>query len=227
MRAIRYQLVAAAVLALNGLSDVRADEEKVPINQLPEAVLKAVRDRFPNAQVVDASKETEEGKTEYEVGLKDGGKKLDVMLTPEGGITAIEKTIPVKGLPEAVKLAIGKKYPDAPLKRTEEIIKVKDGQEKLDGYEVVVETSDKKRVELNVGPDGTITGIERTIAVSDLPEAVRVAVSKKYPDSSLKKAHEIIKVKDGQETVDCYEAVIETSDKKKMEVKVNADGRMK
>jgi len=43
-----------------------------------------VKNRFPNAQIVQASKETDDGKTEYEVGLNDKGKKLDVMVTPEG-----------------------------------------------------------------------------------------------------------------------------------------------
>jgi hypothetical protein len=138
-----------------GLVTVRADEEKVPLDKVPKAVLEAVKKRFPKAEIVEAAKETADGKTEYEVTVKEAGKKIDVMLTPEGAITLIEKEIDVKDLPAPVKDALDKKYPKATYKIVEEVIKVTDGKEKLEYYEASLETADKKNLEVKVKPDGT------------------------------------------------------------------------
>jgi hypothetical protein len=149
--------VALFVLA----TPVRADEEKVPLDKLPKAVLEAAKKRFPKAEVTGASKETEDGKTVYEVELKEDGKKLDVTLTADGTIILIERQIDAKDLPKAVAEAIDKKYPKATFKIIEEVIKVKDGKETLDLYEALLVTADKMKVEVKVAPDGKITGEEK------------------------------------------------------------------
>lgn len=157
MRAIRPLLmVVACVGCVGSFAELRADEEKVPLDQLPKAVVEAVKKRFPKAGMIGAAKETEDGKTEYEVTIKDEGKKMDVMLTPDGTITVIEKEIAATDLPKAVQAALDTKYPKATNKRTEEVIKVKDGKEILDFYEVALETPDKKKVEVKIGADGKI-----------------------------------------------------------------------
>ena len=46
----------------------------MPLDKLPKAVVEAVKKRFPKAEMIGAAKETEDGKTEYEVTIKDGGK---------------------------------------------------------------------------------------------------------------------------------------------------------
>ena len=84
------RLAGCVVFALVVLG-VRADEEKVPLDKVPKAVIDAVKKRFPKAKLVEAAKETEGGKTEYEVTIKDGDTKIDVTLTPEGKITLIER----------------------------------------------------------------------------------------------------------------------------------------
>ena len=93
--------VACAVLAFTS-TGARADEEKIAVDKLPKAVLETVKKRFPKAEITEAAKETDGDKVEYEVSLKDGETKYDVMLTPDGKITLIEKTISAKDLPKAV-----------------------------------------------------------------------------------------------------------------------------
>src|SRR5207237_2545868 len=101
------------------------DEEKVPIDKLPKTVVDAVKKRFPEAEIVSASKEVEDGKTLYELALKQKDAKMDVTLTAEGEIQEIEKEIASKDLPKAVADGLDAKYPKATIKKAEEIIKVK------------------------------------------------------------------------------------------------------
>src|SRR3954447_75360 len=86
--------VAGAVvwLGLLGLvSGARADEEKITLKDVPRAVLDAVKEKFPGAELTGAEKETEDGKTTNEVALQENGKNVDVALTAEGKIVEIER----------------------------------------------------------------------------------------------------------------------------------------
>src|SRR5262249_9602788 len=146
--------MAAVVLALAG--SARADEEKVPLDKVPKAVLDAVKARFPGAEMKGASKETEGGKTMYEVSIKNKGQNIDVELAEDGKILAIEKETTTKALPKKVVDALEAKYPKATHKKTEEIIKVENGVEQPAVFEVVLETADKKTFEVVLSADGKI-----------------------------------------------------------------------
>ncbi len=139
---------------------VQGDEEKVALDELPKAVVEAVKAKFPKAKLVSAEKETEEGKTVYEVAIKNQGQSIDVTLTPDGKIVEIEKQIAAKDLPKAVANALEAKFPKATYQMIEEVIKVKDAKEKLEYYEVLLVTAEKKRFEVSVAPDGKITKTE-------------------------------------------------------------------
>jgi hypothetical protein len=135
---------------------VLADEEKVPLDKLPQAVKAAAKKRFPDGELLGGAKETEEGKTVYEVTVRSKGHKIDVDVTPEGNITGIEKEIDAKDMPKAVSEGLDLKYPGSTIKRVEEVIKVSDGKESLQYYEVLLETPAKKKFEVLVSPEGKI-----------------------------------------------------------------------
>ncbi len=158
MRAILCAVLAAAVGGTCGLA--WADEQKVPLDKLPKAITAAVKKRFPRGEMTEASREDEDGKTVYEVTVKDGKQKIDVTLTPQGTITTLEKTIEPKTLPKAVRDALEARYPKAAYKIAEEVVRVKDGKETLDYYEALLETADKKRVEVEITADGKIKKTE-------------------------------------------------------------------
>lgn len=158
MQLIRTVVLATSMLAL--AAGARADEEKVPLDKLPKSISNSVKKRFPKAEMLEAAKETADGKTEYEVSIKDGGRKIDVMLTPAGAITLIEQEITAKELPATVAKAVEAKYPRAKHKVMEALIKVADGKESLDCYELLIETADKKTLEIVLAPDGTIKKTE-------------------------------------------------------------------
>jgi uncharacterized membrane protein YkoI len=149
--------ILGVVVMLIGASAARADEEKIPIDRLPKAVAAAVKKRFPMAKITAAVKETEDKKTTYEVTLKDGTSTIDVDVTEAGTITGWEKEIAAKDLPKAVADSVAAKYPNAKMKKVEELIKVTAGKEKLECYEVTVEV-DGKDVEVEFLPDGKPKG---------------------------------------------------------------------
>ncbi len=111
MRWITTLLLTVALLYVT--SAARADDEKLPLDKVPSAVKESVKKRFPNAEIVGAAKETENGKVTFELNLKDNGKNIDVILTSEGTIETIEKEIAAKDLPKVVAEAVAAKYPKA------------------------------------------------------------------------------------------------------------------
>ena len=157
---MRALLLASAVLFLAAIP-VRADEEKVPLDKVPKAILETVKKRFPKAEIVGASKEeNEDKKIVYEIELKEDGKTTDVTLTPEGAITLIEMQIDAEKLPKAVKETLESKYAKAKIKLIEAVYSVKDGKETLDYYEAHLVLEDKKELEVVLTPDGKIKKTE-------------------------------------------------------------------
>lgn len=150
------KVAAVVALGLVGfVSAARADEEKLALKDVPKAVLDAVKAKFPAAELKEASKEVEEGKTTYEVSLEDKGKAVDVALTAEGKIVEIETEVAAGDLPKAVASAIAAKYPKATLKQAEEIVEFEGGKETR-SFEILLVTVAKKTVEVELAPDGKI-----------------------------------------------------------------------
>ena len=153
-------LLAAALLSV-AFSSAGADEEKVPLDKVPKAVLDAVKAKFPGAELAGAEKETTNGKVVYELALKHKGQKMDVTLTPEGKVIEVEKQIAATDLPTAVAKVLEDKYPKATYKIIEEIHKEEKGELKLAYYEVLLVTADQKTVEVVLAPEGKIAKEEK------------------------------------------------------------------
>jgi uncharacterized membrane protein YkoI len=155
MRAFARGPGFVAVLALLlSTGAVRADEkeEKIDLKDVPKAVLGALKAMYPEAELVSAEKEVENGKTIYEVAIKNKGQKIEASFTPEGQFVEDERTIDVKDLPKAVTDAIDAKYSKATIKHAEEVTK----PDNFLGYEVVIETADKKKFEIELDAKGKI-----------------------------------------------------------------------
>lgn len=153
---MKYATSACVLLSMTALSaGLRADEEKIPLQDVPRAVLDAVKTRFPNGEIKSAEKEVEDGQTSYEIALRDGGHAIDVALSANGAIVEIEKEIAVKDVPKPVASAVAAKYPGATIRKAEEIVAYKGGKEEK-SYEVVVAESGKKSVEVKLSADGKI-----------------------------------------------------------------------
>jgi hypothetical protein len=158
MRVILGLAIAMLVISIVSIRPVSAVEEKKALKDVPKACVDAVKKRFANGELTgEASKEeTEDGKTVYEISVKQAGKKIDVTLTPEGEIAMIEAVIDAKDLPKEVSGGVEKKYPKAKYELAESVTTVDKGKEKLSYYEVLVSTADGKKMEIEVALDGAI-----------------------------------------------------------------------
>ena len=141
-----------ALPAVAGADDKKA--EKLALDKIPKKVMDAIKNRFPNAEITSAEKETEDGKVVYDIELKHEGRKYEMDIQEDGTIVEIEKEIKLKDLPEAVAKAIKAKYPDAKIEEIMEVNKVKGKEEKPHHYEVFLEMKDKKKMEVIVSLDG-------------------------------------------------------------------------
>lgn len=219
-RFLQLPIIITTIGVLLWASTAQADEENIPIDKLPKAVVDAVKAKYADAKLVGAEKETKGDKTFYEVVIKNKDQTIELVLTPEGKIVEIEQPIAPKDLPKAVTDAIEKKYPKATVKSVEEITK-----EDKKTYGVLLENElmigkEKQKVQLQLTANGQITASQALIAAQDLPKAVTEALEKKYPKAAIVRANEI-----RQEDRVGYIAILETADKK-IAAQLDADGKI-
>jgi len=124
-----------------------ADEDIKP-SELPSVVTNALKAKFPKAEIKSAEKGEEDGKPIFEVTIKNDKHDIDVTLSTKGEILSFEKTLKMNDLPKAMKRSLNAKYPRATIQVIEEVWE----HDKLTGYEGVIITPDKKKVEVTFDP---------------------------------------------------------------------------
>lgn len=150
------RVLAAAVAALVLAAGGRAADEPKDLDKIPKAVRDALAAKFPGAKVVKWGKETEGGKLVYDIEFTQNGRKAEADIAADGTVQNFEREFAAKDLPKAVTDAVAKRYPKAKTKEVMEITEIKDGKEVHGGFEIVLETADKKSVEVTVAKDGKI-----------------------------------------------------------------------
>lgn len=155
MRQLVVILSACALFVFLGTG--AAQEEKVPLDKIPKAVMDALLSKFPKAKVDKCTKAKEGGDIVYDIEVtQQSGRKGEADIKEDGTFINYEKEIDAKDLPKAVVKAIETKYPKSTLKVCMEETEVKGNAEKLSAYEVMVVTADRKEVEVRVSPEGKI-----------------------------------------------------------------------
>jgi preprotein translocase subunit SecD len=147
--------LAAAVFVL-AATVARAGDEPKDLDKIPKAVMDALKAKFPKAKIDKWTKETEDGKVIYDLEFKEDGRKAEADIAEDGTIQNFEKEFDAKDLPKAVTDAVEQKYPKSKMKEIMEITEIKDKKEVHGGFEIVLETADKKEVEVTVAKDGKI-----------------------------------------------------------------------
>ena len=153
MKTMMRLLACATLFAL--LAPVAwSQDEKVEADKLPQKVKDTLKAKFPGATITAATKTTENGVVIYDIEMTKDGKKHEMDCKEDGTIVNFENEIAAKDLPKTVTDAVKAKYPQATIKVVMEVIGVKDKKEALEEYEVIIDTADKKDLELTVSPDG-------------------------------------------------------------------------
>ena len=152
----RVVLGSLAVVLFVATGTVRAQEETVPPDKIPKAVMNALLAKFPKAKIDKCTKAKEGNDIVYDIEFKQEGRKCEADIKENGTYINYEQAIEAKDLPKVVRDAIEKKYPQATWKDIMEEKEVHGKEEKLSAYEVVLVTVEKKEVEVRVSPDGKI-----------------------------------------------------------------------
>jgi uncharacterized membrane protein YkoI len=154
-------MAVACVLGLFTLSQAaRAQEAEIPLDQVPKAVADSAKAKFPGARWREAAKETEDGKTVYELSITHEGHKMDVTFQGDGTLVLVETEVPEAELPASVAKAAKDKYPGAKINLAESVKKGPEVKKAVDYYELHLKTADNKSVEVEVDGNGKILKTE-------------------------------------------------------------------
>ena len=100
-------LTVAGFLAVLGLAPVtRAQDEGIPVDRVPKAVINAAKAKFPGAKIQQASEETEDEKTVYSLEMKHQRHNLDVTFKGDGTVVLVDTAVTTKELPKVVLRAV-------------------------------------------------------------------------------------------------------------------------
>jgi hypothetical protein len=131
-------------------------KDQLGLDKIPKKVMDALKTRFPKAEIHKWTEEKEGDVVVYDIEFKQESRKYEADIKEDGTIDNWEREIAAKDLPKAVEKAVETKYPKSTLKEIMAVTAVKDGKDALEGFEIVLETADKKEVEVTVAPDGKI-----------------------------------------------------------------------
>jgi Putative beta-lactamase-inhibitor-like, PepSY-like len=142
------------------------------------------------------------------------------LLASVGTAWSQESAVPLDKVPRPVLDAVKARFKGAKL-----VGASKELENKQTVYEVEIQHN-KQHVDVTLSPDGKLLLIEGTISAKQLPKAVNAAIQKKYPKSTYRVVEEIIEVKGKKESLNFYEVLLVTADKKNWEVKLTPAGKI-
>jgi len=122
------------------------------VKDLPPAVQKTIQDQTKGAEIKGLSKETENGKTAYEVETMVNGKHRDFIVDAKGAVTEVEVETSLDSIPDPAKAAIQKKAAGGKIGLVETMTR---GGATF--YEAAYTSKDGKKHAVLVKPDGTET----------------------------------------------------------------------
>lgn len=131
-----------------------------------------------------------------------------------------EEEIALDKLPAKVLETVKKKYPKGTL-----IKAVKEEEDNEVEYEVTLK-DDGAKIEISIDEKGEIESIEKEIDAKTLPKEVTEAVEKKYPKATYKLVEAVYEIEDDKEELEYYEIELTAADKKEVEIKIKANGKI-
>ena len=138
------------ILAIAALGGASMAAEKLQMKDLPPAVQKSVQEQTKGAEIKGLAKETENGKTSYEVETMVNGKHRDFLVDAKGAVTEVEEETALESVPAAARAAIQKKVADGKITIVETMTR---GGATF--YEAAYTSKAGKKLEVLVKPDGT------------------------------------------------------------------------
>jgi len=119
-RAYYLAVVSLVTVSANILAD-DSEPQPLPLNQVPQVVMKAVMTKYPGAKPQSAAQGVEDNKPFIDVHILVNNQKIWVTCAPTGKINVIDREITLKDVPPVVTSALNKKYPQAKIRLVNEI----------------------------------------------------------------------------------------------------------
>jgi hypothetical protein len=156
-REMRSMTVAGFLAVLGLATGSRAQEEGIPLDRVPKAVMKSAKAKFPGAEIKGASEETEDGKPPvYALEMKHHRHDVDVTFKVDGTLVLVETTVPGKELPKVVWRTVEHRYPGASFGGANSVTTGPEVKKKADYYELYIMTADQKPARVKVDPHGKV-----------------------------------------------------------------------
>ena len=145
---MRRDLLRIATIAVC-VGTTFAAERKIGYQDLPPSVQKAMPAEAKGAEIRGYNRETEKGKTFYEVETMLNGQSRDLLFDATGVLVEVEEEIALNSIPSAAKSAIERRVADGKVNKVERVTK---GQSV--SYEAEITSKSGKSSEVAVKPDG-------------------------------------------------------------------------
>ena len=88
---MRMTYMTAAIVAGAFTVSPATAGDSVPIDQLDAKVIEAIKGKFQDAELLSASRETDDGKLKHEVKIRHQGEVWEVDVAENGEITEMER----------------------------------------------------------------------------------------------------------------------------------------
>lgn len=148
---------ATLVLVLAAVPASAQEEKEIDMARVPAPVRQAAMKAAPGARLTSAFKETDEGRTTYELSGRDAqGRGVEIEVTGRGVVLGVETEIPVSQVPRVVIDALRAKARG--MKFTSAEVVTRNGR--IISYEFEGEDAAGDEVEANVSPDGRTVDLE-------------------------------------------------------------------
>ena len=174
--------IAALLLMIAPASRAASEhEEEVSLEQVPQVVKATIQKEAAGAKIIEVEREIRLGRTIYEAEFIRDGKEIEIEVALDGTLIKteteddeFEEPIAFEEIPDNAKAALKQLAGEATIIEAE--------MEKENGiltYEARWKIGETRH-EAKVLPDGTLVEMEKSIAITDLPEPVLAEVYKYF-----------------------------------------------
>ncbi len=125
-------------------------EGKLALKDLPKPVQTTVQKETQGAKINGISKESDAGKTIYEIETTVSGHGRDMLVDDKGVLTEVEEETPLASLPAGLQATIKSTIGKSKLVKLETVM---NGSKVKTGYSAIIETGGKQS-EIEMGLDG-------------------------------------------------------------------------
>ncbi len=227
MRGSRRRLIgilSVGIAAIVAATSVRAAEQKVAIDELPDAVRTALNKIVGSGTISEIEREDEDGQVVYEVEATVDGKNVELEFSATGELLETEtadddgdddgeseQEMKLSELPQAVQAALGNAIPGV---EVDEVTREVEGGHVY--YEVEYEANGTDHT-IELTENGDIVETETEVSASALPAGVIAYLQSHYEGAKIEEAELV--------TLQFYEIELENG-RRDVEVQVLANGQV-